>query len=312
MKCFITGISGFAGSHLAELLLNKGYIVFGSFRKIDNLDNIAHIANKLKLYELDILDNKKLKKAIADAQPDFVFHLAAQPSVSASLKAPNETKKVNVEGTRNLLESISTQKVLIVGSGDQYGPVSPEDMPIKESHSQTPTNPYGESKKLAEELALEYYREGMKKVVITRSFNHTGPRQAPSFVCSDWSKQIAEIEAGKKEPTLQVGSLQVKKDFSDVRDVVQAYLLLMEMGTPGEVYNVCSGKGIKLRYILETLIGFSRVNIGYRVDANKVRKIYNPVYFGDNLKIRKLGWKPSYKIEQTLHDTLEYWRSKVV
>ncbi|MBN1502890.1 GDP-mannose 4,6-dehydratase [Candidatus Woesearchaeota archaeon] len=315
MNCVITGISGFVGSHLAEYLLSKNFNVYGTFRKTDYLDNIAAIKNKLGLFEADILDKKKINEFISKITPTYVFHLAAQASVAVSIRQPQETKQVNVGGTRNVLEAVrqtgKNSKVLIIGSADEYGLVKSEDMPIKESHELNPQNPYAESKKEAELLAIEYYQKSSLKVILTRSFNHTGPRQSPSAVCADWSKQIAEIEKKKKAPIISVGNLNVKRDFTDVRDVVAAYLLLMEKGESGGIYNVCSATGYDLHFILETLLGLSNVSIEYKVDSAKFRETDTPVYIGDNSKISALGWKPTINIKDTLNDTLDYWRRQI-
>lgn len=309
--CLITGINGFAGSYLAETLLKKGYLVSGIDRG-DSFSNLSHISAKLKLFTGDILDKEKMSEIMEVVKPDYVFHLAAQPSVAVSFKEPKLTHEVNVKGTQNILdaarEHVPNVRILLTCTADEYGAVKEAELPIKETHPLAPTSPYAESKKEVEELARLYHTKYSTQVIITRSFNHAGPRQSPDFVLSNWAKQVAEIEAGRKEPVLLVGNLEAKRDFLDVRDVIEAYIILITKGEPGEVYNVCSGKAYSLQDYLNDLIALSSKKIEVRIDPKKLRPIDNPVYCGDNTKLERLGWKQEIALNDMLKHLLEYWR----
>ncbi len=301
MKAFITGISGFAGKYLAEYLAEKGLEVYGIDRtgaKIEGAD----------VEVCDILDQKKLARTIAAVKPDYVFHLAAQSSVPKSFEQPEETMRINVEGTRNLLEAILSAKIsptiLVISSLQIYG--KPDKVPITEAAELRPKSPYAKSKVEQERLCKEYGKKGLK-LIISRSFNHTGPGQTPDFVWASFGKQIAEIEKGEKGE-LKVGNLEVERDFSDVRDIVKAYYLAVKKGKVGETYNICSGKAYNLRKMLDVLISNSKAKLKLSTDPKLVREDV-PVLYGDNTKFCKAtGWKPEIPFEKTLKDILEYWR----
>ena len=311
-RCLITGINGFAGSHLTEALLSKGYSVSG-IEKGGNFSNLAHLSDRLQLFSGDILDKDRMFEIVKAVRPDYVFHLAAQPSVAASFKEPEMTREVNVKGTQNVLDAVrehaSSARMLLICTADEYGNVKEKDLPIKETHPLAPTSPYAESKKEAEELTLSYHKRYSLDVIISRSFNHTGPRQAPSFVLSDWAKQVADIEAGSQEPVIHVGNLEVKRDFLDVRDVADAYITLVTKGIAGEVYNVSSGKALSLREYLDQLILLSHKKITVEVAPEKLRPVDNPVYCGDNSKLKALGWRQQKDVSDTLKALLGYWRN---
>jgi GDP-4-dehydro-6-deoxy-D-mannose reductase len=314
-RCLITGINGFAGSHLTEALLAKGYAVSG-IEKEGNFPNLSHLSGRLQLFLGDILDKERMLELVKQVQPDYVFHLAAQPSVALSFKEPELTHTTNVIGTQNVLDAVREQapsaRILLTCTADEYGNVSEADLPIKETHRLAPTSPYAKSKKEVEELAIRYHKKYSSEIVISRSFNHTGPRQAPEFVLSDWARQVAEIESGKQKPIIHVGNLEVRRDFLDVRDVVEAYITLVLKGAPGEVYNVCSGKARSLREYLDLLITLCPKKISVKVDSERLRPVDNPVYCGDNTKLKKLGWRQSIDIKDTLKALLEYWRKTIV
>lgn len=304
MKAFITGISGFVGKYLAEHLLRNGFEVYGIDRQASSIEGCSVEA-------CDILDKEKLTELVGRIKPDFVFHLAALSSVSKSFEAAAETKKVNVEGTRNLFDAIVAAKIspiiLVVSSLQIYG--KPDRLPITEDAQLRPASPYAESKVEQEMLCRQYSKK--LKIIISRSFNHTGPGQSADFVWPSFARQIAEIEVGKRTE-LNVGNLDVERDFSDVRDIVGAYLLAVQKCKPGEVYNVCSGKAYNIGKMLEVMKSYSTAKVKIIVDKARVRKADVPVLYGDNSKfVKATGWKPEIPFEKTLKDILEYWRKQV-
>ena len=305
MKALITGISGFAGRHLAALLNEKGYEVHGIDRNGTDVTGSA-------VYVCDVLDREKLRSIASRVEPETIFHLAAFSSVEKSFSEPELARKVNVEGTGNVLEAASLCRndpvVLAVSSLQVYG--KPDRVPISEAAELRPENPYGKSKAEQEKVCLEYFRNRGLKVIIARSFNHTGTGQPADFVWPNFTKQIAEIEKGKRD-VLRVGNLDVERDFSDVRDVVRAYELAAVKCRPGEAYNVCSGKPINIGNMLETLKSFSTTDVRVVVDRNRIRKESAALY-GDNSKLSgETGWKPEIPFETTLRELLEYWRKRV-
>lgn len=305
MRAFITGISGFAGKYLAERLLRNGFEVYGIDRQASPIEGCSVEA-------CDILDKEKLMATIERIKPDAVFHLAAISSVSKSFEAAAETKKVNVEGTRNLFDAIVaakiSPKILVISSLQIYG--KPDRLPITEDAQLRPASPYAESKAEQEKLCREYSEKKKLKIIISRSFNHTGPGQSAEFVWPSFAKQIAEIEAGKRTE-LNVGNLDVERDFSDVRDIAKAYLLAIKKCKPGETYNICSGKPYNIGKMLDVLKSYSKAKIKIVSDSSRVRKADVPVLYGDNSKFAKAtGWKPEIPFEKTLKDVLEYWRKQ--
>ncbi len=326
MRSLITGIAGFVGPYLAEHLLSNKHEVFGVDILKKKIENVIS-------YQTDILDIEGLFSVINEIRPDYVFHLAAQSSVEKSFSQPEFTKKVNVGGTKNLLDSILSAgikpAILIVSSAQIYG--FPKQLPITEQHPLNPQSPYAKSRLEQEKLVLEYSKEcndvlnseGLfsimneimpnMRVVIARSFNHTGPGQSTEFVCSDFAKQIVEIEKGLKEPLVKVGNLEAKRDFTDVRDIVKGYLLALEKGETGECYNLCSGKAYSIEEILQMLIKESKCkDIKVEKDPQKTRAGDITVLLGDNSKFcKQTGWKLEIQIEQTLSDILEYWRKQI-
>jgi len=245
MISLITGAGGFVGPYLAEQLSKSNGAVIGLDRnKIDN-DVFS------KSFIADITDKNSLKTIFMDVQPDSIFHLAAQSSVRKSFQDPDLTKKVNVEGTRNILETVAElniqPKILIVSSAEVYGNAS--IFPITENIELKPISPYGESRAEQERISLELSKQHNLNVVISRSFPHTGPGQSDIFVCSEFAKQLAQIEAGMQDNVIQVGNLEVKRDFTDVRDTCTAYVLLNQKGKNQEIYNVSSGKEYSVKQI---------------------------------------------------------------
>lgn len=315
-KVLITGITGFAGSHLAELLLKKKIKVYGTCRWRSRTENIEQIKNKLNLIEADLLDLSSLEKVMMDVRPDYVFHLAAQSFVPTSWTSPSVTMEINAVGSVNLFEAIRSAKIdpfiQIACSSEEYGLVKPDEVPIKETNPLRPLSPYAVSKISLDFLGYQYQQNYGLKIIRTRGFNHTGPRRGEVFVCSVFAKQIAEIEKGRKEPILLVGNLKAVRDFTDVRDMVRGYWLAAIKGEPGEVYNICSGKGVKIQEVLDKLLKMSKVKIKVKQDPARIRPSDVPILLGDYSKFRRqTGWKPTIKFDQTLKDILDYWRKRV-
>ncbi|MBI2579900.1 MAG: GDP-mannose 4,6-dehydratase [Candidatus Aenigmarchaeota archaeon] len=315
MRALITGISGFVGSHLAEYLLSRDYEVFGSIRWRSRLDNIAHIKDKITLVETDMRDSHSVVRLVNDTEPDVIFHLAAQSFVPTSWNAPQDTIFTNVIGTVNLLEAVRSSKIdpkiQIAGSSEEYGLVHENETPIKESNPLRPMSPYGVSKVAEDMLGFQYHKSYSIKTIITRAFNHSGPRRGEVFVESNFARQIAEIEKGA-EPVVLAGNLEAMRDFTDVRDVIKAYALSVERCRLGEVYNICSEKAMSIKSILDTLLSFSGEKIAVKNDPARMRPSDVNLLVGDCSKFRKeTGWKTEIPLKKTLEDLLNYWRHLV-
>lgn len=312
----ITGITGFAGSYLAELLLKKGIEVHGLGRWRSRTENIEHIQKKIHLIEGDLLDAHSLQDLMMNFRPDLVFHLAAQSFVPASWTSPAVTLEINVVGSCNLFEAVRAAQIQptiqIACSSEEYGQVEPTEVPIKETNPLRPLSPYAVSKLAMDYLGYQYFKSYKMKIVRTRGFNHTGPRRGDVFAESTFARQIAEIEAGRKEPVIYVGNLEAERDFTDVRDMVNGYYLAATKGKPGEVYNICSGKAVKIDWVLKTLLGFSKVRVKVEPDPARMRPSDVPILLGDCRRFQKqTGWKPKIPLETTLKDLLNYWRERV-
>jgi len=315
-KALITGITGFAGSHLAELLLKEGFEVYGTIRPRSKTDNIDLIKNRLNLFDADLMDSHSLYSIIVKIKPDYIFHLAAQSFVQTSWASPATTMEMNVIGSVHLFEAIRRAEIdptiQIACSSEEYGLVYPNELPIKEDNPLRPQSPYAVSKVAMDYLGYQYFQSYKMKIIRTRGFNHTGPRRGEVFVTSNFAKQIAEIEKGKREPMIEVGNLEAKRDWTDVRDMVRAYLLAVQKGTPGEVYNICSEKTVRVGDMLEMLLKMSKVKVEIRQDPSRLRPSDVPVLLGDCTKFRKAtGWKPEIPFEKTMEDLLNYWRERV-
>ncbi len=315
-RILITGITGFVGSHLAEYLLGKNAEIYGTVRWRSRTENIENIKDRIKFLEADMRDGHSLEVAVRESEPDYVFHLAAQSFVPMSWKAPADTLETNIIGTVHLLEAIRKSgldpKIHIAGSSEEYGMIHPAELPVKETNPLRPLSPYGVSKVAQDKLAYQYHRSYGMKIVLTRAFNHTGPRRGDVFVTSNFSKQVAEIEQGAK-PVMYVGNLDAQRDFTDVRDVVKAYWLAVTKAKFGDVYNVCSGKARTIRSILELLLGLSDVkNIQVKRDPSRIRPSDVEILQGDCSKFRKqTGWRPVIRFERTMKDLLDYWRGGI-
>ena len=318
MRALITGITGFAGSHLADYLLAEQpeVEIFGIRRWRSRLENIEHLDGKIRLLECDLRDAAAVQGALAEIRPDYIFHLAAQSYVPASWSAPSETLTTNILGQTNIFEAVRAlgldPVIQIAGSSEEYGLVLPDEVPIKESNPLRPLSPYAVSKVAQDLLAYQYFRSYGLKTIRTRGFNHTGPRRGEVFVTSNFAKQIASIEAGLKEPVIRVGNLDSQRDFTDVRDMVRAYWLAVTKAKPGEVYNVASGKAVTIRELLDRLLALSDTEVDVQVDPERLRPSDVEILLGDFSKFHAdTGWEPTIPLEQTLKDTLDFWRQRL-
>ena len=313
----ITGITGFAGSHLAELLLREGHDVFGIVRWRSRSEHLEHLNGHLHLIEADLLDLKSLQDVMINLRPDYIFHLAAQSFVPASWTAPAVTLETNAVGSCNLFEAVRTAQIdpliQIACSSEEYGLVHENELPIKETNPLRPLSPYAVSKVAMDYLGYQYFKSYGLKIVRTRGFNHEGPRRGEVFVTSTFAKQIALIEKGKQKPVILVGDLSTKRDFTDVRDMVRGYYLAAQKGEPGEVYNIASGKAWVIKDVLDYLLSLSKVkNIKVKRDPKRLRPSDVPILLGDSSKFREAtGWQPQIPFKKTLRDTLNYWRRRV-
>ena len=318
MRLLITGITGFVGSHMAEYALAHGAEVFGSSRWRSRTENIEHLRSQIKLIECDLRDLASVRGLLETAEPTHVVHLAAQSFVGASWQTPAETLSTNIISQVNLLEGIRrftiAPRVLVVGSSEEYGFVCPDELPIRETNPLRPLSPYAVSKVAQDMMGYQYFMSYGLPIIRTRAFNHEGPRRGEVFVTSNFAKQVAEIEAGMREPTMAVGDLTPRRDFSDVRDVVRGYWLLLERGEPGEVYNLCSGRSWAIQQVLEFLLEQSRVKrIAVETDRARLRPSDVMILEGDSSKIRKAtGWEVEIPFERTLKDLLAYWRQRTM
>ena len=316
MRLLITGITGFVGSHLAELASAEGADVVGAIRWRSNTEHVDHIRDRLTLIESDLRDVLSVHALIAQARPDAIVHLAAQSFVAASWQAPSETLLTNAVSQTNLLEAVRQAgrqcRFLVIGSSEEYGLVHPDELPIRETNPLRPLSPYAVSKVTQDLMGWQYFKSYGLDVVRTRAFNHEGPRRGENFATSSFAKQIAEIEAGLREPVVHVGDLKPTRDFSDVRDIVRGYWTLLEQGVAGEVYNLCSGADRSIGWVVRFLIGRSTASgIEVQRDPARMRPSDVPVLRGCPDKIEKAtGWRVTIPLEQTLDDLLDYWRQR--
>ncbi len=317
MRALITGITGFAGSHLADYLLaeHPTVQVFGTRRWRSRMENIQHIEDKVTLVETDLSDPTSALRTLEKVRPDYIFHLAAQSFVPTSWVAPSETFNINLVGQINIFEAIRTLKidpvVQIACSSEEYGLVLPDEVPIKETNPLRPLSPYAVSKVAQDYLAYQYFMSYGIKAIRTRGFNHTGPRRGDVFVTSNFARQVARIEAGLNAPVIRVGNLEAVRDFTDVRDMVRAYWLAVTKGKPGEVYNIATGEGITIRALLDKLLALSKIKVTVEVDPDRLRPSDVEVLLGDSSKFRAdTGWAPRIPFDQTVSDLLDYWRQR--
>ncbi len=313
MRALITGITGFAGGHLAQILIDRGDDVFGVAR--DEGFSLDHLTKKVDTVIKDLQDAQVVNYLLEEVKPDAIYHLAGQAFVPTAWNDPWDTIENNVRPQLNILQAMIKQKskarLLVVASNEVYGVVPPDKLPVKEDTLMRPDNPYGVSKVAQDALALQYHLSHGIDVLRVRAFNHIGPRQSPFFVASSFAKQIAEIEAGRHEPVLRVGNLEAQRDFTDVVDVMRGYALLVEKGQPGEAYNIGTGRAYSIQYLLDTLLSYSDTKIDIQQDPDRMRPSDVPIIYADNSKLRsQTGWEPTYKFEDSLMRVLTYWREE--
>lgn len=318
MKSLIIGGAGFVGAYLVRHLKNdlgQDVVVTKMPREQVKVDGVD--MDSIQVRDLDILQKESIVALFREIRPDYIYHLAAQSSVSVSWKNPALTVDVNVKGGVNILEALreleDKPRVLFIGSGEEYGHILPGETPIKEGNVPRPGNIYAATKVCQNMLAKIYADAYGLDVMMVRAFNHIGPNQLPLFVVADFCKQVAEIEAGNREPVMKVGNLSAKRDFTDVRDVVRAYALLMKSGCAGETYNIGSGHAIAIEDILKQILDHSSVEIRVEVDPERLRPVDVPIIEADTTKVYEAtGWKPEISLEQTIRETLDYWRTKSI
>jgi GDP-4-dehydro-6-deoxy-D-mannose reductase len=323
-RIVITGIGGFVGSHLADFLLQNypGKLTVHGICNSQNQANLAHLAGnpELILHHQNLEETPALTATLAEIDPVYIFHLAARSFPGASINTPVQTLNTNINITLSLFEAIrhaglaEKVRLLNAGSGDTYGFIEPEDLPIKETTPFRPGNPYAVSKIAQEMLGYQYFRSYKIQIFNTRAFNHLGPRLSDALAPGAFARQIAEAEAGKIEPVLLVGNLDSQRDFTDVRDIVRAYWLALNSPEclPGEPYNLCSGQSHSIKEMLDKLLAYSTCQLGIKPDANRLRPSDIPTVRGDAGKFqRATGWQPRISFDQSLVDLLNYWRERV-
>jgi GDP-4-dehydro-6-deoxy-D-mannose reductase len=313
MRSLITGISGFAGGHLATELLARDAQVAGLDRGTS--DQLAPLLDRIEFCEADVRDGERLGGLAEAFRPDTIFHLAALTHVAQAWEQRRATLEINVLGTATVLEVAAgldpKPRVVLASSGQVYGARPADSRPLTEEDATTPQSPYAVSKRCAELLAEQVRLGDGVQTVILRTFNYTGPWQSPSFVCSDFARQIARAEAGLQEPVITVGNLDAARDFSDVRDIVRGYLLAAKDGEPGRVYNLCSGEAVPIVAILDHLRAASRVDIRVVEDPERLRRADLRVLLGDASRARReLGWEPRFRLAETLDAVLDFWRQR--
>ncbi len=308
MKSLIIGGAGFVGEYLAKHLAALGQEVF-----VTKIPAQQTAPAGTAVYDLDILEQDRILEVLQEIQPDAVFHLAAQSSVAVSWSNPQMTADINIKGSINLLEVLRRYekhpRVLLVGSGEEYGQIRLQETPVCEENPLRPGNLYAVTKACQNMVGRIYAQAYGMDLIMVRPFNHIGPNQSPVFVAADFCRQAAQIEMGKKEPVIRVGNLSARRDFTDVRDVVRAYALLAEKGLAGETYNIGSGHAVAIREILTMILEQSAAQIRVEVDEKKLRPVDVPVMEADISKLQEAtGWEPQIRLEQTVGDMLEYWR----
>jgi GDP-4-dehydro-6-deoxy-D-mannose reductase len=314
----VTGACGFVGRHLVSELVSAGCTVCAT----DILEEAPEVLSGVRYRPCDLLDQGRVEALLDEWRPEAVYHLAARSSAAQSFEDPAGTLETNLFGTLNILEAVRwiverspdrRFRILTVGSSEEYGRRSPDEMPLTEDSRIEPVSPYAVSKAAQGMLVLQYRRSYGIDCVITRSFSHTGPGQSERFVLPAFSRQCAEIAAGLKDPVLRVGNLEVVRDFLDVRDVVRAYRLLMEKGRSGTIYNVCSGHGLALDEALRKLTESVPGSVSVETDPGLLRPVDVPVMIGDSSRLKRdTGWEPEIGVDRMLADLTSYWERVVV
>jgi GDP-4-dehydro-6-deoxy-D-mannose reductase len=316
-KIFVTGVDGFVGKYLVKDLIKKGYSVSGTAFSFTDKQDYKLLSSVATIKLIDLLDINKLSDFLLIENPNAIIHLAAQSSIPSSWENPNHTYSTNVIGTNNLFKCIEKANlggipILVVGAAAEYGHVKSNGDPIDENDHFFPDNPYAVSKVASEMIAYQYYISHNFHTIRARPFTHVGSGQDERFVCSEFSKKIASIEKNLISNEIKVGDLSIQRDFLDVRDVVNAYELMIRKSNAGSVYNVSSNKGTSIGEVLDILIGFSSKRIKIIKDPQKFRENEANSIVGNNSKLMKeLNWEAKYKLEETLLEILNHWRNIV-
>ena len=317
MKILITGAAGFVGAYAIRLFAEKGYAVHAAVLPQEQL--APELDALCTVHHFDLLEPAQVSELLAAVQPEQILHLAAQSSVALSWKQPQFTADLNIKGTLNLLEAarVLTQmpRILLTGSAEEYGRTGQDaegEQLVSETAPLRPVNIYAATKAAAEQLAAVYFTAYGLPVICVRAFNHFGPGQREIFVVSDFCRQAAEIELGLREPVIRTGNLESRRDFTDVRDIVRAYAMLLESGTPGGIYNVGSGRTEAVSEILDMILSCCKVPVRHETDPAKLRQAETAYFAADTAKLRRdTGWTPEIPTAQTVADTLAYWRQKL-
>jgi len=309
MKALIIGGAGFVGNYLIEHCKRDWQWSV----HVTKMPNETITNPDVSIHDLDILEKKEITALLQTVRPDCIFHLAAQSSVAVSWKNPALTVDVNVKGSINVLDAIReldySPRILLIGSGEEYGHILPGETPISERNTPRPGNIYAATKACQNMIGAIYAKAYHLPIMMVRAFNHIGPNQSPLFVVADFCRQVAEIEAEMRPPVIHVGNLAARRDFTDVRDVVRAYALLIQKGQPGETYNVGSSHAVSIEEVLTRILSLSARQIQVSVDPDRLRPVDIPIIEADITKLREVtNWTPAIPLQQTLEETLNYWR----
>ena len=310
MRILVTGATGFVGRYLCKLHMSKRRELWGTYLQSDPDQDLHGV----RLLYCDVTKFNSVQRVVREVRPTHLYHLAALSSVRDSYTDAKSVFDANFLGTLNLLEAVRgicpLARVLLVGSAHIYGKVSKADLPITETQALNPNSPYGVSKAAADLLGSQFFQSYGLQIIRARPFNHTGPGQSTHFVCSDFAKQFAAIDLGLSKPVVRVGDVHTSRDFSDVRDVVRAYELLLRKGKPGEAYNVGSGQAFPLQTILEILQTFTSTQVHIKVEEKRVRKGESDIIFGSNQKLKKATvWAPKFQFRTTLQHLFTHWKN---
>jgi GDP-4-dehydro-6-deoxy-D-mannose reductase len=317
MRILITGITGFVGAYLAEALLERGGVeLFGIARHASWTAECQHLSGSVALRACDLTDMESIERILHEVQPQQVYHLAGYSHVGRSLHDPAAAWQTNLTATLRLYEAVcrwaGKPRLLHVSSAMVYGEPETPGQPLDERSPLRPATPYAASKAAADLAAYQYFRSAGLAIVRVRPFNHIGARQSPDFAVSSFARQVAQAAAGKAPPVIETGDLTPERDLTDVRDMVQAYRLLMELGRPGEVYNAGSGHAHSMQTVLDRLIALAGVNVEIRPRAVEMRRAEAAVLRADSTLLQRVtGWTPQYPLEETLQQILQYWRERL-
>ena len=318
-KVLITGVTGFVGSHLLDLLArNKTeYKLYGIIREKSSLSKIKHSLDAIELINCDLINSTATFEVIKHVSPDYIYHLAGESSVGLSWNAPQSLINNNITASLNIFEALrildnTGTRTLLACSSEEYGHISDEEIPITEAVPLRPVSPYAVTKATVDMFGYHYYKSYGMKIIRMRAFNHTGPRRDANYALSNFAKQITEIKKGLKEKIIYVGNLSAIRDYSDVRDIVRGYKLAIEECTSGEVYNICSSKGYRIKDLLDIMIQQSGCNVKIVQEKKRFRMVDLPIIIGDHSKLSRVNsWSPEISIEGTLQSILDYW-SKIL